>query len=105
MTVLKLRTVQETGGHVRVAVFVGPDVDHLALSGHLTFRHEEWPGVRELIGRGSGWRGSPSLVLFEIPAAQAIADELDAAASDHALLHPDPVPGCAMCGVSEGDMR
>jgi len=39
--VIKLR-VDSTGSHVRATVFVGPDVDHLAGSGELCFRHDEW---------------------------------------------------------------
>lgn len=103
--VSKWRVEQRTRAHVRVAVFVGHDIDHLALSGTLTFRTDEWTEMRATLGRGSGWNGRAALVVFEdLLPAEAVGDEIDQAGRDHAANHPDPVPGCAICGVSEGDM-
>lgn len=39
---IKLRLEERGGAHVFVGVFVGPDADHLARSGLLTMRGEEW---------------------------------------------------------------
>lgn len=37
------------GGHVNVRVFTGPDADHLALTGELNERVEEWIGFRRAL--------------------------------------------------------
>lgn len=42
---IKLRLEERGGAHVFVGVFVGPDADHLARSGLLTMRAEEWIGL------------------------------------------------------------
>jgi hypothetical protein len=67
---------ERTPAHVRVRVFVGPDRDRLALSGELTLRDYEWPELRAVLEAGR----------------------------EHRRRHPDPVPGCAACGVSLADM-
>jgi hypothetical protein len=42
------------GGHTHVAVFVGPDADHRAKAGDLTFRNEEWAVLSMAIIEGRG---------------------------------------------------
>jgi hypothetical protein len=44
------RRVAQTGSHVTVSVYVGPDADHRAFSGKLTFRTTEWASL--VAGRG-----------------------------------------------------
>lgn len=36
------------GGHVHIAVFSGPDKDHLGKCGDLVMREEEWPEFRAI---------------------------------------------------------
>jgi hypothetical protein len=62
MTVFKLK-YREQGVHVRVRLFVGPDKDHLALSGELCFRKEEWKEFKKNI-----W------VLFQIPTGKPVSE-------------------------------
>lgn len=40
------------GGHVHIAVFSGPDRDHLGKCGDLVMRAEEWPEFRDILARG-----------------------------------------------------
>lgn len=46
--ILRLRW-RLAGAHVRVVVSAGPDVDHLAHCGVLTFRPDEWQTVKTLL--------------------------------------------------------
>lgn len=50
-TAIKLRC-EARGAHVHVDLFIGPDADHLALSGRLVFRVGEWQlfGAALLLG-------------------------------------------------------
>lgn len=65
---LLVRVTQRTIGHVRCSVFVGPDADHLALSGNLVFRTDEWAHIRDAIA--AKW---PLGVLLEDAAAPELS--------------------------------
>jgi hypothetical protein len=62
MTVFKLK-YRKQGIHVRARLFVGPDEDHLALSGELCFREEEWKEFSKNL-----W------ILFQIPAGKPVSE-------------------------------
>jgi hypothetical protein len=64
MVLFKLK-YQEQGTHVRAKLFVGPDEDHMALSGELCFRKEEWSEFLKGM-----W------VLFQIPSGRAFEPKL-----------------------------
>lgn len=49
MTVFRFREADRNPAHVRVDVFAGPDADHLALSGTLTFRVDEFPAFADAL--------------------------------------------------------
>jgi hypothetical protein len=49
MTVFRFRITDKNEAHTRVNLFVGPDADHLALSGGLTFRTDEFPAFADAI--------------------------------------------------------
>lgn len=51
MTLFKLEA-QHQGPHVKVRVFVGPDGDHLALAGNLTFEPEQYKVFHEALHFG-----------------------------------------------------
>lgn len=42
--------VEHLGGHIHVAVWIGPDREHLALAGRLCCRSEEWDELRRALG-------------------------------------------------------
>ena len=50
--VFKLKS-KRRGDHVHEQVFVGPDVDHLALVGTLVFRIGEWQEFGAALGLGA----------------------------------------------------
>lgn len=52
MAVVLLAWDPPRGAHRRVRVFVGPDRDHLALTGDLTFREAEADQFRSTIRQG-----------------------------------------------------
>lgn len=54
MTVLRFREVDRNPAHVRVNVYAGPDEDHLALSGTLTFRVDEYPAFADAVTAHNG---------------------------------------------------
>lgn len=39
-------------GHIYLAVFAGPDEQHRARVGSLTFRRDEWPEFKAILDRG-----------------------------------------------------
>jgi hypothetical protein len=98
---LKFRVDLETGGHVRVQCFVGTDLDHLALSGTLTFRQDEWPAVRSRLGRLADVN---ALVIVEgrRPEPPTVERVMDVAITH--LEHAERVPGCALCAVSVAEL-
>lgn len=58
---------QRAGGHTHVRVFMGPDPDHRAKCGDLTFTNEEWDALLTALERywpgspdGVHWPGSPN---------------------------------------------
>lgn len=99
---LKLRVAQETRGHTRVAVFVGDDHDHLALSGHLTLRQEEWALLRGRLGRLAD---TNLLVVIEPDSGPHLTPAQAIQVAIAHVEHPDPVPGCALCGASLAEIR
>lgn len=42
------------GGHTHVDVFVGPDSDHLALSGRMVFTRDEWSALQHFAAQVAG---------------------------------------------------
>lgn len=48
MSVTKIRWLPD-GVHIRVTVYCGPDWDHLARTGHLVMRPDEWEAFAALI--------------------------------------------------------
>jgi len=53
------------GGHVHVAVFSGPDRDHLGKCGDLVMRKEEWLEFRISFQSGANERGYPGVIFEE----------------------------------------
>jgi hypothetical protein len=53
------------GEHVRVQVFLGPDVEHYANCGSLCFNPDEWDAFRETLRYGQHALGNPIMVEFE----------------------------------------
>jgi hypothetical protein len=49
MTVFRFRETDRNPAHIYVNLYCGPDPDHLALSGQLTFRVDEWPAFADAI--------------------------------------------------------
>lgn len=51
---MHVKLISERGGeHIRERVFVGPDRDHLALAGILTFHVGEWQEFGAALGLGA----------------------------------------------------
>ena len=57
--IVKLQWLPVGGAHIRVTVFTGPDADHLANAGELTFRYEEAQCFHDSVRQGTGIEGAP----------------------------------------------
>lgn len=62
--IIKLRS-ERRGAHVHERVFVGPDVDHLALAGVLVFDIGQWQTFGAAIGLGVTRMHGQVMVLYE----------------------------------------
>lgn len=49
MTVFRFRTSDTNPAHTRIRLFAGPDAEHLALAGELTFRNDEFRAFADAI--------------------------------------------------------
>lgn len=49
MTVFHFRVNHKNPAHTYVSLYTGPDAEHLALSGELIFRNEEFPAFADAV--------------------------------------------------------
>lgn len=64
MTFFKLDTTYQ-GPHANVRVFVGPDEEHLALAGSLTFDRDQYKAFTQALHQGVHFEPGPGYVKLD----------------------------------------
>ena len=74
-TVIKFRD-ERKGEHVHSRIFMGPDEDHLALTGRLIMRIGEWQlfGAALILGVEEVNRGHPERLTLLLPDQQQVVE-------------------------------